>query len=320
MRRVVGLTLTGLGAFLLVLGLLMRFYLPGQVVRYPLNEYVVSSLTGGNMTYFSQKDLTDLGGVSMQATSTVEGDVAAGTSSRAVWQEFTALQDVSNNLPVSYTSQRSAFDRRTGVLIDCCGARIGNNTKVRQSGQGFLWPFGTQKKTYQVFDTTMLRPEPFRYEGTSSVDGTTAYKFVEHVSNQKFGSQTLPGALVGIQNQASVTLPEYLTATNTFWVDPVTGAPLSEVENQAVSLKDSTGATRLVLLNGTLTSTPQSDQNAVNIVNSAHLKIALLQDVGPLVGVVVGIALLIIGLALLASRRNEEELSYVDEQPENSTV
>ena len=44
MRRVLGLTLTGLGAFFIVLGLLLRFYLPGQVIKFPLNEYVVTTL------------------------------------------------------------------------------------------------------------------------------------------------------------------------------------------------------------------------------------------------------------------------------------
>ena len=44
MRRVLGLTLTGLGAFFLALALLLRFYLPGQVIKFPLNEYVVSTL------------------------------------------------------------------------------------------------------------------------------------------------------------------------------------------------------------------------------------------------------------------------------------
>ena len=46
MRRVLGVTLTGLGAFLLVLAAMCRFYLPGQVVKFPLNEYSVSSLSG----------------------------------------------------------------------------------------------------------------------------------------------------------------------------------------------------------------------------------------------------------------------------------
>jgi Porin PorA len=313
MRRVVGLTLTGLGAFFLALALLLRFYVPSHAIKFPLNEYDVSTLTGDNMTYFSQKDLTDLGGVAMRATSTVEGDVAAGSSSTAVWQEFTALQDVSNNSPVSYSSQRLAFNRRTGVLVNCCGSRVGNHTNLHLGGQGYVWPFNTQQRTYQVFDTTLLKPEPFKYEGSTTVDGVSAYKFVEQVSNQQFGTQTLPGALVGIKNQASVTLPQYLTATNTFLVDPVTGATLAVTENQTVSLEDSTGATRLVLLQGKLASTPQTIQTEVNNSNSYHLKIQFVETIGPLVGLLLGLVLLVIGITLLLNEPDDEELIYEDE-------
>jgi Porin PorA len=313
MRRVVGLTLTGLGAFFLALALLLRFYVPSHAIKFPLNEYDVSTLAGDNMTYFSQKDLTDLGGVAMRATNTVSGDVAAGSSSTAVWQEFTALQDLSNNTPVSYTSQRLAFDRRTGVLVNCCGNRVDNHTNLQVRGQGFVWPINTQKQTYQVFDITLLKPEPFRYEGTTTVDGVTAYKFVEHVSNQQFGTQTLPGVLVGIKNQASVTLPQYLTATNTFLVDPVTGATLAVTEDQAVSLKDSAGATRLVLLQGRLASTPETIQHEATTSNSYHLKIQFVEVIGPLVGLLLGIVLLIIGITLLLREPDDEELIYEDE-------
>src|SRR5258706_15887952 len=90
MRRVLGASLAGLGAFFLVLALLLRFVLPGQVIKFPLNEYVVTKLTGHDVSYFSQKQGKVMNGVTAQATSTVEGDVAAGTSSTAVWNDFTA--------------------------------------------------------------------------------------------------------------------------------------------------------------------------------------------------------------------------------------
>ncbi len=50
MRRVVGLVAVGLGTFLLVSGLLLRFYVAGQVVKFPLNEYQVTRLEGNNST------------------------------------------------------------------------------------------------------------------------------------------------------------------------------------------------------------------------------------------------------------------------------
>jgi hypothetical protein len=316
MRRVIGLTLTGLGAFFLALALLLRFYLPGQVIKFPLNEYVVSTLTGTNGRYFSEKQVAELTGVNVKATSTVEGDVSAGTSSTAVWDDFTAIQDTTNNSAIQYNSQRSAFDRHTGLLVNCCGVYVNNNPNIHQSGQGYVWPIGTQKKTYQVFDATLLKPEPFTYQGTTSVRGMTAYKFVEHINNQQFSTQTLPGSLVGFGNQPSVTLPEFITETKTYLVDPQTGSPLSVTESQTLSLEDITGATKLILFKGNLSETPGSITTAVNNANSYHLKIEFVEDIGPLVCVLLGVVVLIIGITLTVSRRDEDEDEYEYESDE----
>ena len=53
MRRVIGITLAGLGAFLLVAALLLRFYVGGQLIKFPLNEYVKTTLLAKNVSYFS---------------------------------------------------------------------------------------------------------------------------------------------------------------------------------------------------------------------------------------------------------------------------
>src|SRR5260370_33007828 len=100
MRRVLGVTLTGLGAFLLVVAAMCRFYLPGQVVKFPLNEYSVSAMTGQNVSYFSQKTGTVANGATVRATSTVQGDVAGGSSSKAVARYVTCLLDVRSSVHV----------------------------------------------------------------------------------------------------------------------------------------------------------------------------------------------------------------------------
>src|SRR5258708_32133707 len=102
MRRDLGTPLTGLGALFLVLALLLRFVLPGQVVKWPLNEYQKTTLTVHGVSYFSQKDLKEENGVTAEATSPVEGDVAAGTSSMAVWNESTAAEDGTTGEPVQH--------------------------------------------------------------------------------------------------------------------------------------------------------------------------------------------------------------------------
>jgi hypothetical protein len=324
MRRVLGLVLTGLGAFFLVLALLMRFYLPGQVIKFPLNEYLVIAVSGKNVSYFSAKELREITGVNATATTTVEGDVAAGSSSTAVWNLFTAVQDMTNGAPIEYVSQRSAFNRRTGEIVDCCGAYVSISdlptVKGHQSGLAFAWPLGTQKQTYDAFDTTLAKPEPFRYEGTASVDGLTAYKFTEQVTNQQFSSQTVPGSLAGYPGLPSVTLPEYLTETNTFWIDPVTGQPVNVVENRTFSLENISGATKLILYKGLLTDTPQNVRSNVNIANSAHFKIDLIEDIGPLVGLILGVALLAVGMALILGKRDTEEFAYESDEPVGSTT
>ncbi len=75
MRRVFGVVFTGLGAFLLVVAVMCRFYVPGQVIKFPLNEYSVCRLTGTNVSYFSQQTGAVVTGATVRAVSTVQGDV-----------------------------------------------------------------------------------------------------------------------------------------------------------------------------------------------------------------------------------------------------
>ena len=79
--------------------------------------------------------------------------------------------------------RRFAFDRRTAELVTCCGANVDGDSSIRQTGLvGFLWPFGTQRHTYQVFDPAMNKAAPARYMGTTTIDGITVYRFVEKVT------------------------------------------------------------------------------------------------------------------------------------------
>ncbi len=308
MRRVFGVTLTGLGAFLIVLAAMSRFYLPGQVVKFPLNEYSVSTLAGTNMSYFSQQSASEVNGATVRAVSTVQGDVTAGSSSTAVWNDITGVFDVTNSpqVPISYTTQRLAFDRRTGVLVNCCGAEVGT-TRTNFSGQGYVWPIGTQPQTYELFNTSLMKAEPVNYTGTSTVDGLSVDVFVQPINNKQLGTVTLPGSIVGIANQPTVKLPEYLTATNTFYVDPGTGAPVKVVEAQNETLENpSTGGTALVLLNGTLTTTPQDVAAAVSTAKHYDSEISIVQTIIPVTGGLVGLVLLILGITLLIGVSREE--------------
>lgn len=321
MRRVMWSVLTGLGAFFIVLALLFAFLLPGQVVKYPLNEYSKSTLTGTGLSYFSAPVLKVLHGVQVRVTDTAEGDVAAadaaGSSRIAVYHDFEAVRDVTNNVPISYTYESLAFDRRTGQLVRCCHNVIGTARNPSVSGQGFYFPINTQPHSYQVFDTTLLKPVTFRYAGTASTDGVSTYKFVEDEKNQQVGNLTLPGSLVGM-SALSVTLPEFYTIRTTEWVDPVTGAALQYNEFERQTLQDSSGAVALVLYSGDVKSTPQSVSSTVSADKSMASKIGLVEVIVPIAAGVLGVILVVVGLLLSRRRPQQEELTEEDVEPVGS--
>jgi hypothetical protein len=112
MRRDVGAVLAGLGTLLIVMAVVLPTYIVGQVVKFPLSEYETATLTGTGMSYFSAAKVATVTGVDVRATYTIKGDPAAGSSSTAVWNEFSYVYDTTNNQPVQMMTRRFAFDRK----------------------------------------------------------------------------------------------------------------------------------------------------------------------------------------------------------------
>ena len=126
MRRV-GLVLVGLGACLIVFALLIPTWVSGRVIKFPLNQYASVNLTDSNASYFSPAKLAEQTGVTVEATQTIKGNAAAGSSSTAVWNQFTYIYDQTNKLPIQQTS-RTIDDGRTAssdeAWTDALGARV----------------------------------------------------------------------------------------------------------------------------------------------------------------------------------------------------
>ena len=309
MRRVTGLFLTVLGIILIAGAILLPTYVSGQIVKFPLNESTTATLAGTGVSYFSQTKLTEKTGVSVRATYTIKGDPAAGSDSTAVWNQTASVQDVTNNLPVSTQTRRFAFDRHTAVLVNCCGANVNGNASVRQTGySGVVFPFGLQKQTYQVFNTTLNRPLPFAYAGTATVDGIATYEFVENVPATQFTTQEVPGSMLGTK-AAAVRAPLFDQEHVINYVDPETGALLNVNEHQTVTLHNpATGAQALVLYDADLTVTPASLSQVVALDSSGRSEITLAETTLPLVsGIVGGVALLAGAFLGLRGRKRRDD-------------
>jgi hypothetical protein len=296
MRRVIGLIIAGLGAFFIVIAIVLPTWITGQVLKFPLNEYETATLTATNATYFSPSKLTEVSGVNMSAQYTIKGLGSAGNSSTAVWQEFSAVNDTTNHFQIQLMKRQFAFDRRTAQLVPCCGENINGNSSIRQTGViGYVFPIGTQKQTYQVFDTTTNTTEPFKYSGTDTVHGIQTYKFTEDVAPVKIGFSPL-----------SATDPEYYTIHLVYWVDPTTGALLQVNEHQNLyTINAITSAKTHTLFDADLITTPATVTAIVALDNNGRSKITLLETILPLVMGIVG-ALLVAGGILLSRKPRED--------------
>jgi MFS family permease len=303
MRRGSGFVLTLLGAFLIVVAALLRFWLGPAVAKDPLNEYQVLHLAGSG-SYFNKSQAQEDSGVSLAVTSTIKGNVSLGSSSTAVWDLFTYVKDTTNNQTITYIPYRQAFDRKTAETVNCCGAYITDpvsdtaNHSVQASGLGPFWPVGSKKQTYMWFDTIAGKPEPASYQGTTDIDGVQTYKYVEKVSPTRYGSYGVPGTVVG-SSQATVQLGEYYSATNTFYVDPITGAPLDLTQDQTITLGPSAANVEITASSIQVAETPASVASVVSSDKSARTKLLLVQDILPLIGLLLGLVLMVIGFILV---------------------
>lgn len=293
MRSVIGLVLAGLGAFLILVAILLPTWVVGQILKFPLNEYETATLDASNASYFNVPSLSEKTGVTMEATYTIKGAVGAGNSSTAVWNEYSYVYDLTNHEKVQEMTRTFAFDRRTGQLVNCCDESV-NGKAIRQSGLvGYVFPIGTQKQTYQVFDTTLNKTMPFVYSGTTSVHGIPAYEFVENVPPTRTASVTVPGSFVGM-TAPSVTLGEFDQEHLIYYVDPETGALIDVNEQQSTTLRASaTAAPALVFFDADLIATPATVDEIVGLDSSGRNEITLLETILPLVlGIVGGVALI----------------------------
>jgi hypothetical protein len=315
MRRV-GLVLVGLGVGLIVFALLIPTWVSGRVIKFPLNLYVSVNLTDSNASYFSPAKLAEQTGVTVEATQTIKGNAAAGSSSTAVWNQFTYIYDQTNKLPIQQTSRTMAFDRRTAQLVNCCGANVNGDSSVKQSGYaGIVLPIGTEKKTYPVFVPDVKKAVPFAYAGIDAVGGTEAYRFVANIPPTQNGTQTVPGSLVN-QSGSSVTLPQFFQAQITYWIDPVTGALLNVTENQKLTLRDSTGAQALLLFDANLVATTASVDRLLAIDNDQVSRASFVSTLLPLLSAMAGLILLVVGFFVGRRPRQDAEAAPSARSPE----
>ncbi|MBW8483600.1 DUF3068 domain-containing protein [Actinomadura parmotrematis] len=298
------------GVCLTALGPLTRFYIAPQLIVAPTDIYQTTTLVAAGATYFDQGALKTVRGATLTYTGTVRGAPGSSTGDTAVWDSFSALEDLDRGTRVTLSTQRFAFDRRTGRLSTCCGAALDGDTRVRQEGLGLFWPIGVDRADYPLYDSGTRRAWPARYAGQDTVEGIRTYRFVQHVPPTKVGTvPAMPRSLLGLPaghgEDAAVPADRYYAADVTIWVDPRTGVTVDRHQKVSTVLHGPGGRGTLVAADMDLRMTPKVRADLADKSRDSALTITLLRTVLPLAAS--GVGLLLTAAALLRPRRRAQQ-------------
>jgi hypothetical protein len=323
MRRPLGLVLVALGAFLIVLAPLAKWYVAPRLATAPLNcsgesaichDKVSRSPSSGEASVlFNPATLASFPAdefpISMLSVRTVAADVDGGRlSHHTIYDESlitTATPKGQAPIPLDTQTAKVAFDGHTSKLIDCCRAN-GDGAPFPTGAVGAVMPykfgFGTLPKDTRYYDTVLNQALPMKYVDTEKVLGLKVYKFVQTIPPTKYAVLQVPANLVGGSNGDPVDAPRTYANTRTVWVEPVTGAIVKGQEAIQQALVGADGQPKVQLLNTTLTFTDANIKASVKLAKDGKSKLQLLQIKLPVGGLIVGLILVAGGIGLLRRR------------------
>jgi hypothetical protein len=160
---------------------------------------------------------------------------------------------------------------------------IGNDTLMP-----LKFPFSSQKQTYNVFDSSIMKGAPADYLGEEAVQGLNTYKY----------EQKIPDSKIGMQGDAEI---HYQNDTF-FWVEPLTGQVVNGYSVAKQWLKNADGTDGLVLLDGKIGFTDQEVTSSVNDAKTNSSKLNMVSNVLPVASLILGILALVGGVLLLRGR------------------
>jgi hypothetical protein len=300
--RKMSLVLIALGAFLIVLAPMVRWYAYPRVAVAPPNQRSVTTLVGPDAIIF---DIATLKNITTDLTTKVRtiGDASTpGKCPGDVTYVNSTQTTSSDGVMRSSDVERMTFDQRTGEANPNCGGDFISTTEgqadpIKHEGLVAKFPIPTEKKTYQFWDSSLKAATPIKYTGSGSIEGVDVYIFENTTEPTKVGTQELPLNLLGLDGTDNVTADEMYSVKRKLWVEPESGVVLKRSE-QVLDTLNYDGQPRLTL---TKVDT-QYDAKTVKYnadKYGAHGRLLhLVHSTLPLASLLVGLVLLFLGLTL----------------------
>lgn len=311
MRRVVGLALVLVGAFLLGTAVMSRFYLPDRLVVTPIDQYAHTNAAGPG-AYLDLGSLTEKTG-DLVARRTLRGDVKASSDDLAVWDVSVVLETGTGDFNRA-SVDRVATDRRTGEAVACCGEAV-DGEPVKHAGVSYKFPFDAQKRDYPWWDANTRTASSAKFVSEDKVQGLTVYKYLQTVPAFQLRTRAVPGSLVG-ETAPTVNSPVFYQTTRTAWVEPRTGIIVKANEQNLTTFRNSAGQDKVTFLRYDLTFDDATQGRQADLANDGISRIRLLTLWLPLLGLVLGLLLIAAGLVILRADRPTRNAAARDEEPE----
>lgn len=331
-----------LGVFFVGIAALTKFYAYPALAVAPADQVAHTVSVGSNATIFSAAELTEKTGVDLESRRTVRGDVVAAEKiSKALKRDVVVFDTAvvtddskgyqfpddatkTAELPLSFVQERVVLDAHTGEAVpwntrdgvdgEYITTTLESKDRLQadpaspyfRGHQGLVlkFPFGTEKKTYNFWDTSTRKAYPIEYKGEDELGGLKVYKFVQEVPEQDIPQPKplmVPGNLVDEPGKAAVEVQRTYQNTRTLWVEPITGAIIKGEEDQLASLsyngEAKVTATQVKIAYDDATVKKNVDGAKENGVDEGGYKskAAQLHLIGfwiPLIGLLLGLALL----------------------------
>ncbi|MFL6062960.1 MAG: DUF3068 domain-containing protein [Marmoricola sp.] len=301
MRRL-SVVLIAVGAFLVVLAPMIRFYAYPRLAVAPANQVSETGLQATGAQVFDISTLKTIT-ADLKIQVITHGDASTPKSHPDdVTYVNSTLTKTSDGKLLSGEIERMSFDKRTGQASSCCKDFIADEkdapgVPVTHEGLVAKFPFQTEKKTYQFWDSTLRTANPIYYKGTSKLEGLTVYKFEQTIAPTQYGTQEVPLSLLGLPGDSNVTAPEMYSNTRTLWVEPETGVIIQRQENQ-LNTMDYQGAPRVTLTKAVISYDDKTLRKNVDDYGAQGSRLKLARSTGPELAFVLGLVSILAGIVM----------------------
>ncbi|MEV3856274.1 DUF3068 domain-containing protein [Streptomyces sp. NPDC050095] len=330
MRRKASLILLAFAVFFTAMSPLMRWYAFPRLAKIPPNQYQTMVLEAKNATLIDYGSMQVRQVPKLTVVQTLKGNVeesdkiekSAGRDV-VVWDALAYVVGPDGKY-VTQIPERYIFDAHSQEPVHATGESVDGDPVTRE-GIEFKWPFLTEKRDYEYFDSRARITRPIHYKGTETFRGVKVYRFEQTIPWMEVPfPKKLPVPNITQKDLANSGTKMWYTTERTFLVDPTTGAPVFGEEKHKEEMRGGSlvgDRGKVTAFAGDVKIREDFIKSTVDLVKSQRTLVLLLTSYLPWGFLILGVLLLALALWLEArSRRPGEPESVPVQEPQPAGV